>query len=324
MCTAMAFTSASRYFGRNLDFEFSYGESLVFLPRNHRLNFSHVPSSPRHYAMLGMAHLVGDIPLFYDAMNEEGLGIAGLHFVGNAVYLDPQEGKKNVASYELIPYLLSQAKNLDEVRALLKDLCLTNESFSPELPPSPLHYLISDKTSSIVVEFTSSGTQIFDAPVEILTNNPPYPEQMRRLVDIASLSEKQPETLFGKPIPISYYSRGLGAVGLPGDFSSSSRFLRGAFVLTHATKETGELASLSAFFHALASVEQDKGCVEVREGEYEYTIYSSCCDLNKGIYYYKTYFNSQISAVDMNREDKEGTSLRAFPLLEGERIQFQN
>lgn len=324
MCTAMALSSASRYFGRNLDYEFSYGESLVILPRNKPISFRHVPTLRHHYAILGMAHLVGDVPLYYDAINEEGVGIAGLNFVGNAVYNGLEPRRENVASFELIPYLLGQAKNLEEVRKLLKNLNLTKESFSPELPPSSLHFMISDKESSIVVEFVQDGMKIYDNPCETMTNNPPFPEQMFRLSDYSSLSPKQPKNVFGNNVPVSLYSRGMGAIGLPGDLSSGSRFVRGAFVLQNLVKEEGELASISEFFHALGSVEQQKGCCEVEEGKYEYTIYSSCCDLNRGIYYYTTYGNHQISAVDMHRVDLNAKTLFVYPLLEGERICFQN
>lgn len=138
------------------------------------------------------------------------------------------------------------------------------------------------------------------------------------------MSEKQPVNTFAPDIPLETYSRGMGALGLPGDLSSASRFARAAFVRAHSISGEGEEESVSQFFHILGAVDQQRGCCEVREGHYEITIYTSCCNLEKGIYYYNTYDNHQISAVDMHREDLDGSVLRHFPLVLHQQIHYQN
>ena len=116
----------------------------------------------------------------------------------------------------------------------------------------------------------------------------------------------------------------MGALGLPGDLSSPSRFVRAAFVRANARSERTEDANVSQFFHILTSVEQQRGCCELEGGKYEITLYTSCCNADKGIYYYTTYGNHQITAVDMHREDLDGTRLVRYPLVQGEKIAFQN
>ena len=116
----------------------------------------------------------------------------------------------------------------------------------------------------------------------------------------------------------------MGAMGLPGDLSSQSRFVRVAFVKMNSVSGESEEESVSQFFHILGSVDQQRGCCELNQGEYEITLYTSCCNTTKGIYYYTTYDNHQISAVDMHQEDLDGNKPIRFPKLTGEKIYFQN
>ena len=116
----------------------------------------------------------------------------------------------------------------------------------------------------------------------------------------------------------------MGALGLPGDLSSASRFARVAFTRLHAMSGESEKESISQFFHILGSVDQQRGCCEVADGKYEITLYTSCCNATKGIYYYTTYTNRQITAVDMHREKLDGTELIRYPMLEEEQIRLQN
>ena len=139
-----------------------------------------------------------------------------------------------------------------------------------------------------------------------------------------SLSAKQPQNTFANRLTLNSYSRGMGAIGLPGDLSSASRFVRAAFTKMNSISGESENESVSQFFHILGSVDQQRGCCEVSEGKYEITIYSSCCNAAKGIYYYTTYNNHQISAVDMHRENLDATELIRYPLITEQQINFQN
>lgn len=324
MCTAVTYQTKDFYFGRNLDYEFSYGEKVCITPRRFVFHFQNGTVLKEHYAMIGMAHIEADTPLYYEATNEKGLSIAGLNFVGNAVYRDPDETKENVATFELIPWILGQCASVQETRKLLERLNLTNQDFSDQLPAAQLHWIIADASEAITLESVQEGLKVYDNPVGVLANNPPFTEQLFQLNRYMYLSVKEPQNYFGAELPARIYSRGMGALGLPGDLSSASRFVRAAFTKMHAVSGSSEEESVSQFFHILGSVEQQRGCCEVREGEYEITIYTSCCNAAKGIYYYTTYENHQITAVDMYREDLESSRLISYPLMQKEQICRQN
>lgn len=116
----------------------------------------------------------------------------------------------------------------------------------------------------------------------------------------------------------------MGALGLPGDLSSASRFARVAFTKLNSKSGDNENDSVSQFFHILGSVDQQRGCCEVAEGKYEITIYTSCCNADKGIYYYTTYNCHRINAVDMHKVNLDDSKLFAYDVIENEPIFFQN
>ena len=89
MCTAATYYSKDHYFGRNLDLEFSYKETVTIMPRNYSFPIRYEADIDNHYAIIGMAYVVDDYPLFYDGINEKGLGMAGLNFPDNAFYRHP-------------------------------------------------------------------------------------------------------------------------------------------------------------------------------------------------------------------------------------------
>lgn len=324
MCTAATYKTKDHYFGRTLDYEYSYEEKVTITPRNYPFHFRKAGTVEQHYAMIGMAFIVGDYPLYYDATNEKGLSMAGLNFPGYADYKAEVEGMDNVAQFEFIPWILGHCATIAEVKDKLAHLNLIDMNFSEELPMSPLHWMISDKDASITVECVKDGLKIYDNPVGILTNNPPFEMQMFNLNNYKGLSIESPENHFAKGLDLSTYSRGMGALGLPGDLSSASRFVRAAFTKMNSVSGDSESESISQFFHILGSVAQQRGCVHMGNGQYEITIYTSCCNTDKGIYYYTTYENSQITGVDMHKENLDGRELVAYPLVTGQQVRMEN
>ena len=324
MCTAATYQTKGFYMGRTLDYEFSYGDEITVTPRHYEFQFRHMGSVSSHYAMIGMAHVAGNYPLYYDAMNEKGLGMAGLNFVGNADFQEVDDTRDNVAQFEFIPWILCQCATLEEAKKLLSRMNLVGTPFSPQLPTAQLHWLIADDSGSLTVECMTDGLHIYDNPVGVLTNNPPFDKQLFHLNDFMHLSPKQPENTFSSDLNLQTYSRGMGALGLPGDLSSASRFVRVAFTKLNSRSGDSENESVSQFFHILGSVDQQRGCCEVADGKYEITLYTSCCSADTGIYYYTTYENHQISGVDMYRENLDGDTLTRYPLINGEQIHMQN
>ena len=324
MCTAVTYKTKDFYFGRTLDYEFSYNEEITITPRNYEFKFRNKGSISNHYAIIGMAYIEENYPLYYDAINEKGLGMAGLNFVGNAYYNEPEEGKDNIAQFEFIPWILSQCATVKEAKVLIEKINILNVSFNDQLPLAQLHWIIADAESSITVEAVEEGIKVYDNPVGVLTNNPTFDKQLFALNNYINLSNKSPRNIFATDLKLQQYSRGMGAIGLPGDLSSQSRFVRATFVKMNSVSTDEENESVSQFFHILNSVDQQRGCCQLDDGKYEITIYTSCCNATKGIYYYTTYNNHQITAVNMHKEDLNVNQLIRYPLISGEHINFQN
>lgn len=327
MCTAITYTTKDHYFGRNLDLQFSYNETVTITPRNYIFNFRKMGALVNHYAFIGIAYVADDYPLYYDATNEKGLSIAGLNFPENADYKPYAECKDNITPFELIPWILGQCTTVTEAEALLKRINLLKENFSDKLPLSPLHWIIADKERSITLESVKEGIKIYANPIGVLTNNPTFEHQIFNLNNYIHLSNEQPQNNFGgktHPLQLDLYSNGMGGLGLPGDTSSMSRFVKAAFVKLNSVSGDSETESISQFFHILKSVEMQNGIVAMGKDLYEKTIYSSCCNVDKGIYYYTTYENSQVCAVDMHKEDLDGSKLVSYPLDKTLAIQYQN
>lgn len=314
MCTAICYRKNASYFGRNFDFDIGYGERVVITPRNYAIKMRCEKDITSHYAMIGMACVVDDFPLYFEATNEKGLSMAGLNFPENAVYYDFAEGKYNVTPFELVPWILAQCSCIDEAKALLGKINLVNVDFSEQLPLSPLHWMISDNKFSLVVEPLKDGLKIYDDPFEVLTNNPPFEYHYTNVSNYMGLCIGHATSQFRESIPMKNYSLGMGALGLPGDFSSTSRFIRALFVKENSVSEDNEASNVNQFFHILNAVAMPKGCVLATE-DFEYTLYSSCCNADRGIYYYTTYNNLEITAVNMHDVDLSSANLYVYGVV---------
>ncbi len=324
MCTAISYKTKNHYFGRNLDLEYSYHETVTITPRNFPFVFRRAGELRTHYAMIGMAYVQDGYPLYYDATNEKGLSMAGLLFAGNAYYSKVEEmGKDHVSPFEFIPWVLGQCENVKEAKQKLAKLQLVEIHYSEELKITPLHWMVADKEECLVVEATKEGLSIYENPVKVLTNNPPFPYQLMNLNGYRGLSRKDVPCRFAEGVELTKYSRGMGALGLPGDLSSASRFVRAAFHRLNSASGETEEESVNQFFHLLGSVEMPRGSVELEKGALDLTVYSSCCNADKGIYYYRTYENSRIIGVDMHKEELEGNIVFSYPLLK-DRLYIQN
>lgn len=308
MCTAISFKVNNHYFGRNLDYEYPFGEKIVITPRNYNFRFRNGAEAKKHYAIIGMALPMNNYPLYFDATNEKGLSVAGLNFPDNACYNKKMSDKTNVASFEFIPWVLAQCKDVEEAEELIKNLNITDEAFNEDVKPSALHWIIADRDRAVTVEQTKDGFRIYVNSVGVMTNNPDFDKQMFNLTNFMYLSTREPSNTFSSKINLKAYSRGMGAMGLPGDYSSMSRFVRACFTKLNSVCNETEEESVSQFFHILYSVYQPRGCVKA-EKDFVITHYTSCCNTDKGIYYYTTYNNSSINGVDMYREDLESDKL---------------
>lgn len=323
MCTSLSFSAFSHYFGRNLDLEYCYDETVTVTPRNYPFSFRREAPISSHYAMIGVATVAQDYPLYYEATNEAGLSIAGLHFPGNAHYPQNTAKPHTVAPFELIPWILSQCGTVLAAKKLLEQTNIAPIPFSAEYPISPLHWFVCDEASSVTVEPGEAGLNIMDNPYGVLTNNPRFAYHTENIKNYMQLNPYPPENRLVPELKISPYSRGLGAWGLPGDLSSASRFVRCVYTKFHSVKPNNEPDSVNQFFHILRSVSQQEGCVVLDEG-LEKTVYTSCCNTKTGVFYYTTYGNSHITRIDMGKVDLQGTRLTNYPLIRKPNFFLQN
>lgn len=324
MCTAITYQTKDSYFGRTMDLSYGNNDGVAITPRNYPIQFLRLPEMRKHFAMIGMAMVTDGYPLYYEAVNEKGLCAAGLGFPGNAVYGEEVQGKENIAPYELIPYILGKCADIGDAKALLSNVNLLNCSYDSGSSPHSLHWLIADKNASVTVESVKEGVMVYENTVGVLANNPPFQIQMFNLNNYMQISARPPVNNFCKRLSFDEYSCGMGAIGLPGDWSSTSRFVRAVFTKMNSVCGDTEHESISQFFHLLENVAQDRGCSISGSGKYEFTFYSCCCNADKGIYYYTTYENSQISAVCMHHENLDANEVILYNIIQGQQIFMQN
>ena len=307
MCTAM---KSGRCFGRTLDLEYGYAEQVVATPRDFPLPMRHRAALTHHHALLGVATVAEGFPLYYDAVNERGLAMAGLNFPHSAVYAPAQEG--DVASFELIPYILGRCATVAEAKAALAEVRVCDTAFSAAFPPTKLHWMVADEAESIVVEAVAEGLRVYRNPIEVMTNESPFPQQVATWSAYAHLTPTEPQ------VTPPHRGRGSGGVGLPGDYTSPSRLVKAAFIAAHSEAEDDPVGQ---FFHAMAAVEVPRGCLRLTDGQHVTSRYTSCMDLGETAYYYRTYGCSRIHGVRMVTE---GEALVTYDLPKQNEITWEN
>lgn len=309
MCTCITYRNSGFFFGRNLDLDCSFGEKVMVTPRNFPLEFRNGVRWDSHYAIIGMAAESEVFPLYADAVNEKGLAMAGLNFPGNARYAEPAGEGLEIASFEMIAWTLGKYGTVDEAVKDFSYLSVTDTAFAREMPPAPLHWMLADRNRCVVIEQMAEGLKIFENPVGVLTNNPTFDFHMMNLNNYVNLTSRRPENRFSENLSLKPFAEGMGAIGLPGDYSSVSRFVRAAFIKENSVAEEDENSDIAQFFHILDAVAMVRGSVMTEKGTYDITTYSSCINTEKGIYMYKTYDDSRIRRGCMYDEDVDGDRL---------------
>lgn len=311
MCTAVRFddNENNMYFGRNLDWTEGYGQRVVITPNGYKYNSAFLGEmTPKNGAIIGMAIIEENVPLYFDCANEAGLAIAGLNFPGYASYeKDAVEDKTNVAAYEFPLWVCLNFSSVDEVEEALKNTAIVAKPINEKFPVSELHYIIGDKNRSIVVEYTENGMEIFKNDVDILTNQPGYAWHQENLRNYMNLEPKKPhEVKWGKAKMVPFGS-GSMMRGLPGDYYSPSRFVRVAYLNTHYPVKESEDENVIRLFHTLTGVAMIDGAAAMDETSFEKTIYTGGYSTASKTYYYNTYDNPAIMHVSMDDYDLDGT-----------------
>jgi choloylglycine hydrolase len=321
VCTAI---KAKNLFGRTLDLEYSYNESVILTPRKYEFNFRYEKHKKSRFSMIGIGIEKDEFPLYYDAANERGLYVAALNFPYSTRYRNYDNEKKNCASYELIPWLLSECQSVKCAKEYLKDINITNDSFAEDLPYSPLHFFVADSNEAIVLESTEHGIEIFDNPYNVLTNEPPFSFHKENASHYMALSPHQPKNMLCPNTDLSLCSFGMGSSGLPGGASSTARFVRALYANSHTLSDENDCNHISRFFHIADWVSVPYGASLTADGAAIKTVYTSCFDANEKIMYFTTYKNRRIRAVKLNTTDSNFEKLLLFSLDGSEDVLFRN
>lgn len=312
MCTGVRFSGAEgqMYFGRNLDWTTDYGEKVVVTPRGYRYESAFLGELTMKYAVIGMAVIAENKPLYFDCGNEAGLAVAGLNFPGYAQYEhNPVDGKVNIAPYEFPLWLAMNFATVDEVEAALQNVAIVNQALNSEYPVSMLHWLVADGERSIVIEYTERGMEIFHNDVDVLTNQPGYAWHQENLRNFMNLMSAEVPAVKWKKCEIKPFGSGALMEGLPGGYYPPARFVRAAYLNTRYPVQDTEEANVARMFHTLASVAMIDGAAVATDGKFEKTIYTCCYSAASKTYYYNTYENLNIQKVNLAELDLNGTTL---------------
>ena len=312
MCTGVRFSDdkGQMFFGRNLDWTTDYGEKVVVTPRGYKYDSAFLGELEMKYAVIGMAIVAEDKPLYFDCGNEAGLAVAGLNFPGYAEYRGaPTEGKINVAAYEFPLWVVMNFASVNEVMEALAEVEIIGQALSVDYQVSELHWLIGDGERSIVVEYTAAGMEIFENEVDVLTNQPGYAwhqENLRNYMNLIGAEVQQAR--WGKAT-IKPFGSGALMEGLPGGYYPPARFVRAAYLNTRYPVQSLEEANVARMFHTLQSVAMIDGAAMALDGKFEKTLYTSCYAAASGTYYYNTYDDLKIRTVKLTNFDLDADKL---------------
>lgn len=329
MCTALCIKSEEGkvFFGRNMDLAYSFNQSPIFFPRNYQYEDKATNETISiKKAILGMGTVIDNHPALAEAMNEKGLACAGLNFARYAYFESkPTPGKTNVTPYDFILWVLSSHESVEEVEENIKNIEIIDIPINQNTPIPTLHWMITDRSGkSIVVEKTKNKFIVHQNPVNVMTNDPTFDWHVTNLNEYMKLKPEHPKTVTWGEKELKGLGIGAGTLGMPGDFSSVSRFVRIAYLRAHMPVIKDDATAITQFFHMLDFVKMVRGGVITEEGQEDLTLYSSCMDLTQGIYYYKTYENNRINVVSMANEILDGSELKTFAYMNQQDMNAQN
>lgn len=329
MCTALTLSTkdGKHLFGRSLDVTHSYNQKVQVIPRH--FPWVNVATQQTHfakYASIGMGVIIDNHPYLFDGMNEGGLAGAGLLFTSFAKF-SPRivPGKFCISSSDFLYWALSENSSLKELREALNTVILTSIPINPETPVSKLHWIFTDKTGeSLVVESTEDGLHLYNNPVGVLTNDPPFDWQLTNLSQYVTINCNTPSPRQMGELLVRPFGNGLGMCGLPGDGSSASRFIRTVFFKDAATEATNEKNGVTTFFNILSEVNVIKGSEVTADGFLNFTAYQSTMCQESLTYYYIDYENRRINAVKLTPQNMNSNYISTFPYLNTQDILYLN
>lgn len=302
MCTAITLKDKDNncYFGRTMDFSYELNPSIYFSPKH--FTWSNTPNSKivNKYCFIGIGQNISRI-VFTEGVNEEGVAVAALYFPGYAVYDSPYSDKRHkIESLEIVNFLLGNCSSVDEAFLIMNHTSIIGVEDNITHAVAPLHWIVTDKTGKcLVIENTIDGLHLMKNPIGVLTNSPNFEWHMTNLNNYLNISNYQVEQAHWNDLILMPFGQGAGAIGLPGDYSPPSRFVRTAFLKSHIHMLENSEEALVAYFHIMNSATIPKGIVMTNRGTIDYTQYISFIDLHNLKYYFKTYNSLNTFSVEL-------------------------
>lgn len=291
MCTAVRFTDTAghAFWGRNYDWNVSYGEHPVVMPKGFSIPQQFGDPYPAPHAAIGMAVEYHGYPLFFNCGNDAGLAVGGLNFAGYARFEPkPVAGKTNIAAYEMPVWVAANFATVDEVEAALRNVAIIDAPIGLDMPVAMLHWHIADAKRSIVVEYQADGMHVHDDPVDVLTNQPPFGWHLENLRNYLACNGSWPGQITWRNDTMTPFGTGSTMRGIPGDYYATSRFVKAAFVNAFYPAKESEYDNVMRMIHTLGSVAFTEGCAQMEDGSFETTLFSDCFSAASGTYCYST------------------------------------
>lgn len=310
-------------YARSMEFGIDLKSEAIIIPRDYKFVGDTASGKPglawqARYAVVGLNGAGQE--LVVDGLNEKGLASGIFYFPSYAQYQDvaPAEESQSLAPWQVVTWILTNFANVDEVRAGLAQVKVGNVEFAPMKMTPPMHFIVHDETGqSLVIEYVGGELKLYDNPIGVVTNSPTFDWHITNLRNYVNLTATNlpPVDLAG--LKLGQLGQGSGMLGLPGDFTPPSRFVR-AVALSQATLPgvTGDDTVRQAF-HVLDSFDIPLGTV--RSGDngqtaYEYTQWTSASNLKSRSYYFHSYDNRRIRRLDLIAAETSGTSIITIPL----------
>lgn len=323
MCTAITLQNdqEAAFFGRTMDFSYPLDPELYFVPKGYQwTNILRTHQIRNRYRYMGIGQDISPV-VFADGVNEAGFLAAALYFPGCAQYDDagPRDSAEAaIAAIEVVGFLLGLCATLDQAVSLLHTVRIVGVKDAVTDTVAPLHWIIADAGGkSMVIEKMADGLHMTDNPIGVLSNSPDFGWHMANLRNYTNLSPAQPDSRDWGPVSLTPFGQGAGTLGMPGDYTPPSRFVRTAFQKTHIARPSGKEEAVNAVFHLLEGVSIPKGVVMTARGTADFTQYTAMIDLSEPEYFFRTYDRSCTAAVRLPGEDQNVDGIVSLGKLNG-------
>jgi choloylglycine hydrolase len=320
-------TDNSAVYARTMEFAIPMQSSALVIPRGYALNSTGPDNKPAmawasKYAAVGMNAM--GVTGLVDGMNEKGLTGGILYFPGFAGYVDPAKADpaKSLAPWDVLTWALTNFATVAEVKAALSEIAIIDVVQVDLKIAPPVHYTLHDATgASLVIEPVDGTLKVYDNPIGVMTNSPPFDWHRINLSNYLKISPFNAPPLKLEGETIQQLGQGSGLLGIPGDPTPPSRFIRAVgYAMSAATVPSG-IESVRLAEHLINNFDIPKGWV--REGtdaaneQLEYTQWSAIADIKNRVYYVKTYDDQVLRSIDLMSFDLDAKQTAVAPLKSG-------